>query len=431
MVNSNGTESTISQLLEVDCSTQLPVADISDSIARATQWLKSNQLDIGCWGNDTGERVWPTSRGIWALNAVGEADSQAVRQALMYLRGQYCRNTQELAKVTDTLQLLGQDVRGYHIRLDLRANWGNGSYIRGWGMQPRFYPDAFTTALAIRARDNSEFPLPTPDGNTYSRQSLTEGNIYERYWLKSLDGHYGWVPKAEDSLFVSAFVYDVLYGVGDYDWVYALQETNGSFKDSILDTAAVLLWLPLDGSIKTDAEDYLITQQSPDGSWDTNPFVTSLCLEALAKETISFEAEDNYTISNTLVEEYDASASEVYRVRNTTAHTTAPSDDNDGVAVYQFQVTSDGVYEVWAVVKLDSTGDPDDHDMFWIKMDSQAYVKTNIPHEINWVLDKFSNDSVSTPKNIEFELSQGQHELRIGAGDAGAMLDKIIIQKKR
>ena len=59
------------------------------------------------------------------------------------------------------------------------------------------------------------------------------------------------------------------------------QETNGSFNDSLRDTSAVLLWLPIDGSDKTEAVEYLEGEQSPNGSWQGDPYLTGLCVEAL------------------------------------------------------------------------------------------------------------------------------------------------------
>jgi hypothetical protein len=69
-----------------------------------------------------------------------------------------------------------------------------------------------------------------------------------------------------------------------YQWIIDSQAPDGSFGKGIIDTAAVLLWIPLADTAKTNAINYLISQQEGNGSWDNNDaYVTGLCLEALIK----------------------------------------------------------------------------------------------------------------------------------------------------
>jgi len=180
-----------------------------------------------------------------------------------------------------------------HIRLALRAYEELGR-IQGWGSQSRYYFDAPSTALAILARNGSSLGVPS-SGTDDSEANLGETKSSNRL-MSGIAGHdgYGWVPKGPDSIYVSCLAYVALgrnttTHSSVHAWILGSdpqvrdgeQETNGSFNDSLRDTSAVLLWLPIDGSDKTEAVEYLEGEQSPNGSWQGDPYLTGLCVEAL------------------------------------------------------------------------------------------------------------------------------------------------------
>jgi len=304
VVDSEGTESPISQIVPADLGTTKPVEDVDDSVARAAQWLASTQSEHGYWGQEPGLRIRATNAALKAMRICDtwtQDHPLAVQQGLMYLMGNLPDNNTDMATTTDTLQLFGRDTRGPHVRLHLRAYRDSQDTIQGWGAQERFLMDAMNTALAVRARQTC--PDAVPGGLTTEPKANLQSSD-----LKSIDGSgedndgYGWAPNGLRSIFVSGMVYEVLWQVVDgdpddisYQWVLDKQEDDpggdhdGAFNRSLLDTAAVLLWVPIQGADRDDAKDYLVRRQLPDGSWGGDAFLTALCLEALKKETVDFK----------------------------------------------------------------------------------------------------------------------------------------------
>ena len=77
-----------------------------------------------------------------------------------------------------------------------------------------------------------------------------------------------------------------------YQWIIDSQvmvntppdENDGCFGKGLADTAAVLSWLDVEPeTIKPLAETYIIGKQKKNGSWNDDPYLTGLCLEALLK----------------------------------------------------------------------------------------------------------------------------------------------------
>jgi hypothetical protein len=108
--------------------------------------------------------------------------------------------------------------------------------------------------------------------------------------LQSTEGErFSWVPDQAGSVYPSAYVYWTIdnfqTNTFDVQWIKESQTANGNgaFGSGLIDTAAGLLWLELTDTEKTDAVNFLVSRQSINGSWNDDPYVTGLCLEALLK----------------------------------------------------------------------------------------------------------------------------------------------------
>ena len=100
--------------------------------------------------------------------------------------------------------------------------------------------------------------------------------------LRSEDGYYSWIAGKATSVYISALVYHALNShSSEYQWILDSQNPDGSFGQGLLGTAAVLIWLEIPQAAELNAKNYLVSEQTSSGSWEENPYLTALCLEAL------------------------------------------------------------------------------------------------------------------------------------------------------
>lgn len=288
ITNADGNESVISNLVEVTSDpadpNESPVAlDIARK--RATRWLIANQDESGYWGGAKTSRIIATSQ---ALNAFGRVDDMAethpdiINRGLAYLAGHFEDNTDAIARSADTLQRYNRHTHALHTKLVFRADKSGTNDIQGWGMQKNYFPDPLHTALGAIARRSASYDtLSLEDIPGFLTDTSTDTTI------QSIVGtnRYGWLPRNKDSIYVSALVYRATNqhhptASPIYSWI--TQDGNGSYGGNILDTAGVMLALPVSESARQVAKGYLRDQQQPNGSWEDDPFLTALCLEAMA-----------------------------------------------------------------------------------------------------------------------------------------------------
>lgn len=274
VVSDRGIEGPVSELASVEVAASAPAPDKDAAVERALAWVDFTQDEQGYWADDEGARMLATSQVLNALKLTGK-DNAGIRQALFYLRGHYADNNDYLARKILTLHSFGQNVDEMANRLISQAKISS-TYIYGWGMQKRYRYDAIDTALGTRAAECTTQDISQYNGGYYSLRTYSS--------LKSADGYYGWVPGKETSIYVSALVCNVINApASDYQWIIDPQNPDGSFGNGVIDTAAVLLWLDVDEAKRSNAVNYLVSQQTLNGSWQDDAYLTGLCLEALLK----------------------------------------------------------------------------------------------------------------------------------------------------
>lgn len=285
-VDTAGVVGIISDLAQVEIPATGAAASKEQAVERALVWLEMNQNEKGYWEDDEHLRILATSQILNAIKLSGK-DGIGVRQALFYLRGHHPDNNDYLARKILTLHRFGQNTDAIINRL-VAQGLISGTNIRGWGLQKHFFYDAVDSALGTLAADSSQRTLEDQNDIRHSNHGW--------YYLRndsslqsSTAERFGWVSGSEPSVYVSALVYHIIdahYGqdppVFDSQWILDSQNADdGSFGNGLVDTAAVLLWRDLTDSARDEAIGYLVSQQSINGSWQEDPYLTGLCLEAL------------------------------------------------------------------------------------------------------------------------------------------------------
>lgn len=285
-----------------------------------------------------------TSETQWS-----EIYKHSALRGLFYMYSRVTESNDELSRIITTLQKYNMkpsgafnfDTRGMHASLGMRhkmKDYGttatpNNRYA-GWGTSRRYMPDALNTALAMYARlqprpsNWTSIPfekLVTQNPDVYEDKLVTHplaefanasgDHRFEAYDTNTTNTNaftYSWVPKTKRDIYVTAYVRHVLNtananGITGKDkddvsvpwapivwtdsknnWIRTefILAADGSYGKSVINTAAVLLWLnPVDvvngSQYKSAARQYLLDTQKPNGSWNNDPFLTGLCLEAL------------------------------------------------------------------------------------------------------------------------------------------------------
>ena len=105
-------------------------------------------------------------------------------------------------------------------------------------------------------------------------------------------------------------------------------------------------------------------------------------------------------------------------------YTSKPSPPASGRAVYTFNVQTAGIYRIKGSVIAPDTA----HDSFWVKVDSENWVKWNdIPLSTDWhtaYVHDYDNDNTV----VEYDLSTGAHTLTIAYREGGTKLDTIALE---
>lgn len=281
MVDTDGTEGIISTLMPVNITST--TSEDSNPYSKAMAWLASMQNEQGYWGNKRRLRILATSQVLNAYKEMGKNDA-GTHHALFYLRGHTADNNDYLARKIQTLYNYGQNVDEMVNRLIAQSYIDSNNSIAGWGVNTRLVFDAVSTALGARAADLSTRSIAlTNNAYLYLKlSSFIESNILDRF---------SWVLKHDPSVFVSSMVYNVVDGyytseapVFDSTWISDNPNPDGSFGNGTIDTCAAIMWINNLSQAKRDnAVNYLITQQKNNGSWNDDPYLTALCVEALKK----------------------------------------------------------------------------------------------------------------------------------------------------
>lgn len=303
-VSPAGFEGKPSAVAEVTVPNPTVPSTTGDAIAAASGFLEASQMEDGGWpGEMLADRIIATAQVLQGLKQHStwvEDHPIAVERGIGFLRGRFVDDNDAIARSILALRGLGTPVRDLEVRLAFRAfdsdadQQSSDNQVDGWSVHRRYYPDALHTALGYRvaAAWPAQAGLPTAspavDKLTNAAGLLKAIDFTQSTSVVPVD-RFGWVPRNRDSVYVSALVYDTVgwnTDPGKYSWILALGQDpeSGLYRDSVLDTAAVLRWIPLSQQDRVAVEAAVVGALQTDpvnGSWQNDAFLTGFCLEAL------------------------------------------------------------------------------------------------------------------------------------------------------
>lgn len=280
-INSAHVESAVSDLAFQDIPESSSAMNNSEAIERALSWLEYTQNKNGSWGNKESIKMVATSQVLNAYKIINKFDLNT-QHALFYLRGTTADNNDYLARKILTLNSFGQNTN-----LFINKLYASGGGAYGWGVERGQVGDALTSTLALKAIKCISYSPIAANVNCGLVRYYTE------LQCSYPANRFGWKPQTTNpSIYVSSIVYNSLNAcypeeapVFESTWITESQAVDGSFGNGLIDTSSVILWIsPLSTVQKQDAMNFLVSQQSPNGSWNNDPYVTGLCLEALLKQ---------------------------------------------------------------------------------------------------------------------------------------------------
>ncbi len=133
------------------------------------------------------------------------------------------------------------------------------------------------------------------------------------------------------------------------------------------------------------------------------------------------EAEQGH-LPSAFVTETDGAASEGSYLTVTERASLDQPPTSDGGA-YTFDVESAGRHVVWARVRVPS----DDHNSFWVRMDSTRWIRWNGIEQgdaWHWVQVR---DADQGRRPVAFDLSEGRHRLHLGPREDQVDVDRIVV----
>jgi len=256
------------------------------SIEDGVSWLMDNQKTDGSWIDliQTTER--DTSETVFALKNFTVAGQQ-YSAGLQWLGTDDSENTDYLSRKTEALAHSGRDVNALIEMIVARQNPDGG-----WGINMAYTSNTADTSLTLKALSTAG----------YANQNIVSAAIGYLKTKQNPDG--GWGGDDENSAIESTANaltsfsnYRTNYQIEDQitrgiAWLTQRQNQDGGFGNSpstVYDSALAVMALreySVSSQITNNGLDYILDQQSENGSWHESPYQTALAISAVWKATI-------------------------------------------------------------------------------------------------------------------------------------------------
>ncbi|PYQ01026.1 MAG: hypothetical protein DMF82_20555, partial [Acidobacteria bacterium] len=258
-------------------------AALAQAIPSGVAYLTGSQEADGSWSSPQVRPVTATTEALRALQLLSAAPASRAA-AVARLEEDPVEDTDDRARRILVLAAEGRDVSALLDQLRLDADPAGG-----WGLVPGFAPDPLDTGLALAAAAPG-----TALGDFVLLPALT-------YLLGAQQPDGGWacVDGGETDIYCTSYA---LLGLAPYrarffldpqinagaNFLKARRNPSGSFgpagPSELLNTAAASLALAAVPALSSEIaliRGFLEGQQQGDGSWESDPFMTGLVLQAL------------------------------------------------------------------------------------------------------------------------------------------------------
>ena len=259
------------------------VAAIAKPIPSGVTYLTGSQESDGSWPSPQVRPVTATTEALRALQVLGVAPASRAA-AVARLEEDPIEDTDDRARRILVLAAEGRDVTALIDQLRLDAEPSGG-----WGLAPGFAADPLDTGLALAA---------VAPGTALGDLVLLPALSY-LLGAQQIDGGWACVEGGESDIYCTSYA---LLGLAPYrarffldpqitagaNFLKARRNATGSFGPAgageLLNSAVASLALATLPSLSSEIgliQGYLAGQQQADGSWESDPFMTGLVLQAL------------------------------------------------------------------------------------------------------------------------------------------------------
>ncbi len=274
--------------------------DINDGVT----WLVNNQQADGSWLDLSHTVQRDTATTVFALKNFDSAQ-QYYASGLEWLNESTSANLDYLSRKIEAIAGSGADTVDLLGELLVKQNTDGG-----WGCNKGYLSNPLDASLALKALAEAG----------YSEADVIADTIEYLKTKQNTDG--GWGSGDENSTIQSTA--NVLEAFNNYKtdyqlddqidtgiaWLLSKQNPDGGFGNSpstVYDTAVATLALRefnVSSDVTNNAMNYILDQQSDDGSWYESPYQTALAVSAVWKASVdpdlSVRIEDIYIIPSTI-----------------------------------------------------------------------------------------------------------------------------------
>lgn len=269
------------------------------AIATGLRFLEEQRNGVGGWF-DTSLVARDTSQ-VFLAKREADLDPGALALGRGFLLGRRSENHHDFARTLEGLMAAGDDPGAFMDELAQRQNEDGG-----WGLDPSHESDVLTTALALRSLRRAGFTDLAAVGRAFDflgSEQRSDGG-----WEIQPNEVSHTVVTAEVvsalGLWKDRFDLSSLIGSGAA-FLRSRQNPDGGFGSSPstpTETALALIALTDAGeagsSVALAGQDYLVSTQLSDGSWEEDVFTTASAVRALGRRGVNLHVEASSLVAN-------------------------------------------------------------------------------------------------------------------------------------